>query len=245
MKIIKDICYNDKDQLLDLLLPENDVSAVLVFFHGGGIVEGCKEWNRVPFEYLTSKNIAVASANYRMYPEAKFPDFIEDASDAVAWVFNNIKNYCNCDKIFVGGSSAGGYIDYEKPWWYSNYIDETEVDETHTYLLAGEASPSVILFSSMMILNTDMLVEQNIDVNDIYQTVLEGEWTHDEMSELVAGQYRDKNGNGERDLDDIYGFSTHTRSDVEHFLIAAGVRACSTAAASTSLTSRVSPFTRE
>lgn len=110
MKIIKDICYNDKDQLLDLLLPENDVYAVLVFFHGGGIVEGCKEWNRVPFEYLTSKNIAVASANYRMYPEAKFPDFIEDASDAVAWVFNNIKNYCNCDKIFVGGSSAGGYI---------------------------------------------------------------------------------------------------------------------------------------
>ena len=124
-------------------------------------------------------------------------------------------------------SSAGGYIDYEKPWWYSNYIDETEVDETHTYLLAGEASPSVILFSSMMILNTDMLVEQNIDVNDIYQTVLEGEWTYDEMSELVAGQYRDKNGNGERDLDDIYGFSSPTRSDVEHFLIAAGVRACS------------------
>jgi acetyl esterase/lipase len=32
------------------------------------------------------KGIAVVAANYRMYPDAKFPEFIRDCASAVAWV---------------------------------------------------------------------------------------------------------------------------------------------------------------
>ncbi len=45
-----------------------------------------------------------------MYPDAKFPEFIEDSAKAVAWVKNNIDSYGKCTHIFVGGSSAGGYL---------------------------------------------------------------------------------------------------------------------------------------
>jgi dipeptidyl aminopeptidase/acylaminoacyl peptidase len=45
-----------------------------------------------------------------MYPEAKFPDFIEDCAEAVAWLKANISKFGKCNKIFVGGSSAGGYL---------------------------------------------------------------------------------------------------------------------------------------
>ena len=131
MKTIKDICYNDKGQLLDIHLPEEETKAVLVFFHGGGITEGSKEWNRVPFEYLVSKNVAVISANYRMYPGAKFPDFLEDASDAVAWAFRHAKEYCGCEKIFTGGSSAGGYISmmlcFDKRYLAKNGLKPTDL----------------------------------------------------------------------------------------------------------------------
>ena len=46
------------------------------------------------------KGIAVASADYRMYPSAKYPDFIEDAAEAVHWVSENIGRYGNCKKLF-------------------------------------------------------------------------------------------------------------------------------------------------
>ncbi len=123
--------------------------------------------------------------------------------------------------------SAGGYIDYDAPWWYDKYIDETEVDNDHTYFLAGDASPDIIRRSSMMILNTDMLTDVGKDVNDIYQTVLDGNWTYDEMSSLVSTMYIDTNGDGQRTDADSYGFASWTRSDVDHFMIAAGVRGCS------------------
>ena len=124
-------------------------------------------------------------------------------------------------------SSAGGYIDYEKPWWYDKYIDETEVDNDHTYFLAGDASPDIIRRSSMMILNTDVLTDIGGDVNEVYDTVLGGNWTYDEMSSLVSSLYIDSNGDGQRTEADTFGFASWTRSDVDHFMIAAGVRGCS------------------
>lgn len=110
MKTITDIVYNEYSQALDLYLPESDrFDAVFLYFHGGGLEKGHKGCHAfVP--YLVEHNIAVASANYRMYPNAQFPDFIEDSADAVAWVKNHINDYAHCDKLFIGGSSAGGYI---------------------------------------------------------------------------------------------------------------------------------------
>ena len=49
--------------------------------------------------------------NYRLSPKAKNPAYIEDAAEAVAWVFKNIEKYGGRkDHIFVSGHSAGGYL---------------------------------------------------------------------------------------------------------------------------------------
>ena len=112
MKSFTDICYSpEANQYLDIHLPECDTFPVFLYFHGGGIERGDKAGGVGLFiEYLTAKGIAVVSANYRMYPTAKYPEFIEDAACATAWVFANMKNYGNVTGIFVGGSSAGGYL---------------------------------------------------------------------------------------------------------------------------------------
>ena len=118
MKTFADIIYNKHGQGLDIHLPDsNKADAVFLYFHGGGLEVGSKQSCKHFAPYLTANNIAVASADYRMYfsakhPEynAKYPDFIEDAAECVAWLKTHIGEYCTCDKIFVGGSSAGGYI---------------------------------------------------------------------------------------------------------------------------------------
>ena len=110
MEIITDIIYNEHGQVLDVHTTDKDPDAVFVYFHGGGLEEGSKDANFKFAEYLTKHNVAVVDANYRMYPDAKYPDFIEDAADVVAWTFEHIKEYVNCDKIYVAGTSAGGYL---------------------------------------------------------------------------------------------------------------------------------------
>ena len=104
-----DIEYK-KGLCLDLYLPESDSCDLFVYIHGGGLEVGSRHGVEVFAETLAKRNIATASIDYRMYPEAKFPDYIEDAAEAIRWLKDNISSYTDCRRIFVGGSSAGGYI---------------------------------------------------------------------------------------------------------------------------------------
>ncbi len=42
---------------------------------------------------LREQGFAVVAVNYRLSPKAKNPAYIEDAAEAVAWVFKNIEKY--------------------------------------------------------------------------------------------------------------------------------------------------------
>lgn len=132
MKTVFDVCYNEKTkQYLDIYLPDSDGFSVLLYFHGGGLEAGDKSNQKVLFDYMISQGIAVVSANYRMYPNAKYPDFLIDASDATAWVFKNIGNYGKIKGIYVGGSSAGGYISqmlcFDERWLLKHGIKATDI----------------------------------------------------------------------------------------------------------------------
>lgn len=133
MKTIANIPYSDighKNQILNLYLPEADSFPVFIYFHGGGLEAGAHD--DLPFlDYLTEKGIAVASVQYRMYPTAKYPEFIMDAAASVAWTMQHIGEYGKCDKFYVGGSSAGGYLSmmlcFDKRWLAPYSIAPTDI----------------------------------------------------------------------------------------------------------------------
>lgn len=113
IRVIKDICYDsEKELLLDLYLPELEGPLpVFVFFHGGGFEDyRQKEMGEPLSRYLASQGIICVNPAYRHYPNAKFPDFIEDGACAVAWVKAHIQEYGNTQKIFIGGHSAGAHL---------------------------------------------------------------------------------------------------------------------------------------
>lgn len=132
MKSIENICYNSEHgQYLDVHLPECDRFPVFVYFHGGSLRSGDKAGQKLLFDHLVSNGIAMVSANYRMYPEAQYPDFLVDAADAVAWVFKNMGQYGQINGIYIGGSSAGGYISqmlcFDRAWLSKHGIQPTDV----------------------------------------------------------------------------------------------------------------------
>lgn len=113
MRLIGDICYGKAghpEQYLDIYLPDKDSFKVFVYMHGGGIERGDKCSAEIVGKYVAEQGIAFVSVNYRMYPQAVFPQFICDAAEAVRWVYDNIGEYGNCEGIYIGGSSAGGYL---------------------------------------------------------------------------------------------------------------------------------------
>ena len=135
MREVLDVIYKkvDGQELsLDLFLPDYSSFQTFVFFHGGGLEGGDKGGANVFVKNLTDAGVAVVSADYRLYPTAKYPDFIEDSADAVAWTINNIGKYGESKKIIVGGSSAGGYLSmmlcFDGRWYEKAGVDASKID---------------------------------------------------------------------------------------------------------------------
>lgn len=93
---------------LDLYYPENTEGfATLVWFHGGGLEGGSKSL----LDNFRRQGFAVADVNYRLYPKVKCPGYIQDAAEAVAFIFRHIAEYGgDPSRIYAGGHSAGGYL---------------------------------------------------------------------------------------------------------------------------------------
>lgn len=113
--------------LLDIYYPEKVKGfPTIVWFHGGGLSGGDKTQE---YPHLLKENgVCIVNANYRMYPDAKCPDYIEDAAAAVAWTFKNIEKYGgDPELIFVSGHSAGGYltsmVGMDKKWLSAHDVD--------------------------------------------------------------------------------------------------------------------------
>jgi acetyl esterase len=112
----KDVEYgrpNGKALLLDLHVPEGPgpfPTAILV--HGGGFDEGSKSTNVRPlFDVLANAGFAWFSIDYRLAPEFRFPQSIDDVKTAIRWVKANAAVYhVDIARIAIIGESAGGFL---------------------------------------------------------------------------------------------------------------------------------------
>lgn len=114
-RTVTDIAYTEKTDnyarerlKLDIHYPEGKTGCpVIVWFHGGGLEAGNKE---IP-EQLKQKGYVVVGANYRLLPRVTIDSTLDDAAEAVAWVFRHAAEYGgDTKKIVVTGHSAGGYL---------------------------------------------------------------------------------------------------------------------------------------
>ncbi|MBD0271758.1 MAG: alpha/beta hydrolase [Acetobacteraceae bacterium] len=103
-------------QRLDLYLPAAGDGAaaappLVVFFPGGNWQGGGREVYAFLARALAPRGMAVAVPDYRLYPEARWPDFLEDAALAVAWLRGEHGRAAGAPPgpCFAMGHSAGAY----------------------------------------------------------------------------------------------------------------------------------------
>ena len=101
-------------QKLDIYLPEQGEGPfpVIVNVHGGGFTHCDKhDFHLYPTMFALQQGFAVASVNYRLSPEVKYPEHYFDLMRALLWIKRNGRTYSLDEgKVCLWGTSAGGNL---------------------------------------------------------------------------------------------------------------------------------------
>jgi acetyl esterase len=95
-----------------VLVPEGEIRALVVYYHGGGWVIG----NIEEFDHLTRKlanalHAAVVNVDYRLAPEHPYPTAADDAWTALQWASDRMTEIAgSAVPLVVMGDSAGGNL---------------------------------------------------------------------------------------------------------------------------------------
>ena len=83
---------------------------VIVFIYGGGWRDGAKDQYAFTGRALANRGYMVVLPDYRLFPDTRFPGFLEDSAKALAWVDDHIGEHGgDPNRIFLSGQSAGAY----------------------------------------------------------------------------------------------------------------------------------------
>ncbi|MDI3356112.1 alpha/beta hydrolase [Pseudomonas sp. UYIF39] len=102
----------DPRQKLDVYVPSPPMknAPVVVFFYGGSWNSGSRSDYAFVGEALASRGIVAVLADYRLYPQVRYPLFLEDGARAVAWTHEHIRQYSgNPQRLYLMGHSSGAY----------------------------------------------------------------------------------------------------------------------------------------
>jgi acetyl esterase/lipase len=119
---------------MDLYFPDSGGPwPVLAYVHGGSWMHGDKTEAIMFADRMTARGYLVASINYRLYPEGKFPHMIEDVKCAIRFLRVHAGDYnLDLNRIAAIGPSAGGHLvsllgttDQSTGWDVGEYLDQS------------------------------------------------------------------------------------------------------------------------
>lgn len=111
--VASDLAYGaDPRQRLDLYAPRqpNGPLPLLIFVYGGGWNAGSRTEYKFAGRALAALGFLTAVMDYRLYPDAEFPAFVDDVGLAANWLVAHATAYGgDPGRLFLAGQSAGAY----------------------------------------------------------------------------------------------------------------------------------------
>ncbi len=99
------------------------------------------------------------------------------------------------------------YLNFDQPWWNKASIENLIIND-YCFNIAGDLSLSAMQYTWCLAFNTGLMENWGYPSEMLYDLVWDGEWTLDKLIEITSSLWNDKNGDGQRDTDDYYGFGT-------------------------------------
>lgn len=111
--VAEGVAFGTHGQTLDIWKPEvaaADKLPVVIFWYGGGWAKGDRTSYAFAGRALAREGFLVVIPDYRKVPAIRFPAFLDDGAEAVAWTQANIAQHGGDPKrIAFMGHSAGAY----------------------------------------------------------------------------------------------------------------------------------------
>jgi acetyl esterase/lipase len=112
--VARDIPFGDQGLKLDVYSPEHAEHAPVVVFFYGGSWQSKISLDRSAYKFvgqaLTQEGYVAVIADYRLYPQVKYPQFLGDCAQAVAWAHAHAAEYGGDPaRLVLMGHSAGAY----------------------------------------------------------------------------------------------------------------------------------------
>lgn len=105
--------FGSHGQTLDIWAPESphpEKLPVVIFWYGGGWAKGDRAAYAFAGRALANEGFLVVIPDYRKVPQVRFPAFLEDGAEAVAWTQANIAAHGGDPaRMAFMGHSAGAY----------------------------------------------------------------------------------------------------------------------------------------
>lgn len=114
---VKTMVYKVVDGLdirADVYAPDGQAPGpAILYIHGGALIFGNRHWIQpYQLERYVGAGFTVVSIDYRLAPEAKLPNIIEDVEDAYSWMRRDgaAEFGIDPDRVSLVGYSAGAYL---------------------------------------------------------------------------------------------------------------------------------------
>ena len=95
-------------------------------------------------------------------------------------------------------------VDFSREWWVTDANEAFSIGGNQ-FVAVGDLSVTTLLLSYAVYFNQRIAEEYKFP--NLYETVLDGKWTIDEMLSLSKDMYQDLNNDGQLDENDAYGFA--------------------------------------
>jgi acetyl esterase/lipase len=111
--VAEGVAFGSHGQTLDIWAPDAEPKSqlpVVIFWYGGGWAKGDRASYAFAGRALARAGFLVVIPDYRKVPQVRFPAFLDDGAEAVAWVEDNIaKHGGEPARVAFMGHSAGAY----------------------------------------------------------------------------------------------------------------------------------------
>lgn len=110
------------------------------------------------------------------------------------------------EKKYFRNVLAIDHLDFDKPWWDSNFIDSLSI---HGKVFGAISDLTTRDKSNTCVTFFNKNIQSANNLPNLYAITDEGAWTLDKMIEMSEGIYNDKNGNGKVDEGDVVPVGTN------------------------------------
>lgn len=98
------------------------------------------------------------------------------------------------------------YLDFDKPWWYTDQMREISLNENSNYVLMGEMLLSNYSNMTAVFFNADLYRQLFPEAErSLYDTVRANDWDWEYYAEMIRQAWKDEDGNGFPSAGDIFG----------------------------------------